>query len=292
MQLKPRRSALYMPGSNARAMEKAKTLAADAVILDLEDSVAPEAKAEARARVAEAVRAGGYGQREVVVRINALDTPWGAEDAKALAAAGPDGVLLPKVTSGKDIAQAAALLVVAPERTKLWLMIETPEVILRLAEIAAAAREPASRLAVLVMGTNDLVKDTRASLDANRTAALYWLSASITAARAGGLDILDGVYNDFRDASGFRSECVHGRMLGFDGKTLVHPDQIAPANEVFAPSQAEVAAARKLVTVFELPENRGKGAISVDGRMVERLHAEMARRVVAVADAIAARGAP
>lgn len=292
MQLKPRRSALYMPGSNARAMEKAKSLPADAVILDLEDSVAPEAKAEARARVVEAVRAGGYGQREVVVRINALDTPWGADDAKALAAAGPDGVLLPKVMSGKDIAQAAALLVVAPERTKLWLMIETPEAILRLAEIAAAAREPASRLAVLVMGTNDLIKDTRASLDSNRTAALHWLSASITAARAGGLDILDGVYNDLKNAAGFRAECVHGRMLGFDGKTLIHPDQIAPANEVFAPSEGEVAAARKLVGVFDLPENRGKGAINVDGRMVERLHADMARRVVAVADAIASRGAP
>lgn len=290
MDIKPRRSALYMPGSNARAMEKAKTLPADAIILDLEDSVAPEMKAEARGRVAEAVKAGGYGAREVVVRINALDTPWGADDVKALAAAGPDGVLLPKVSCAADVMQTANLLAAAPARTRLWLMIETPEVILRLGDVATAAKNPKSRLAVLVMGTNDLVKDTRASLDANRTAALYWLSASITAARAGGLDILDGVYNNLKDTAGFRRECEHGRMLGFDGKTVIHPDQIAPANEVFAPSAEDVAAARRLVSVFDLPENRGKGAINLDGRMVERLHAEMARRVVAVADAIATRG--
>jgi citrate lyase subunit beta/citryl-CoA lyase len=291
MQIVPRRSALYMPGSNARAMEKAKTLAADVLILDLEDSVAPDVKVEARDRVAGVVRAGGYGPREVVVRVNALDTPWGTDDMHVFAEAGPHGILLPKVRGAADIRDAASLLSLAPKHTRLWLMIETPKVILNLHEIAAAAPDLSNRLAVLVMGTNDLVKETRAIMDPGRTAALYWLSAAVTAARAGGLDIIDGVYNDLKDAAGFRSECSHGRMLGFDGKTLIHPDQIAPANEIFAPSEADVAAARKLVAVFDLPENRDRGAISLDGRMVERLHADIARRTVAVADAIAARGA-
>jgi citrate lyase subunit beta/citryl-CoA lyase len=289
MTIRPRRSVLYMPGSNARALEKAKSLPADALILDLEDAVAPEAKEMARAQVCAAVAASGYGAREVVIRINGLETPWGGADLEAAAAAGPDAVLVPKVGSGGDIARATESLAAAdaPERTRLWAMIETPLAILNIAEIAAAAGRPGARLACFVMGTNDLVKETRADLSKNRRPALYWLSAAIAAARAYGLDALDGVYNNFKDAEGFRRECVHGRALGFDGKTLIHPDQIAVANEVFAPPEAEVAWARRIIAAFDLAEHKGKGVITVEGRMVELMHAEMARRTVAIAEAIA-----
>ncbi len=285
MQIRPRRSVLYMPGSNARALEKAKSLPADALILDLEDAVAPEAKEAARAQVCAAVKAGGYGHRELVIRINALDTPWGKADMDGAAEAAPDAVLLPKPCTSADILRAVEALsrAGAPDQTRLWAMTETPLAILNLRDIASAS----PRLACLVMGTNDLVKETRADLSANRRPALYWLSATITAARAFGLDALDGVYNDFKDAEGFRRECVHGRRLGFDGKTLVHPDQIAVANEVFAPLEAEIAWAKKIIAAFEAPENKGKGVITVEGRMVELLHAEMARRTVAIAEAIA-----
>ena len=288
MQVRPRRSVLYMPGSNARALEKAKSIAADALILDLEDAVAPEAKEAARAQVCAAVKAGGYGHREVVMRINALDTPWGEADLAAAAHASPDAVLLPKPGKGADIARATEALVRAgaPDKTRLWAMIETPLAILNVAEIAAAAQVPRARLACFVLGTNDLVKETRADLSENRRPALYWLSAAITAARAYGLDVLDGVYNNFKDADGLRRECIHGRRLGFDGKTLIHPDQVAVANEVFAPPDAEVAFARKIIAAFALPESRGKGVLTVDGRMVELLHAEMAARTVAIAEAI------
>jgi citrate lyase subunit beta / citryl-CoA lyase len=291
MQIRPRRSVLYMPGSNARALEKAKSLPADALILELEDAVAPEAKEAARKQVCEAVKAGGYGHRELVVRINALDTPWGPADLAAAAAAAPDAVLLPKPTCGADIARATEALVEAgtSERTQLWAMVETPLAILNIADIAAETRRPGARLACLVMGTNDLVKETRADLSVNRRPALYWLSATVTAARAHALDVLDGVYNDFRDAEGFRRECVHGRRLGFDGKTLIHPDQVAIANEAFAPPESEVALARKIIAAFALPENKGKGVITVEGRMVELMHAEMARRTVAIAEAIRER---
>jgi citrate lyase subunit beta/citryl-CoA lyase len=294
MQIRPRRSVLYMPGSNARALEKAKTLAADALILDLEDAVAPDAKETARKQVCDAVKAGGYGQRELVIRINGLDTPWGAADLAAAAAAAPDAVLLPKPTAGAHIARASEALAKAgaPDKTGLWAMIETPLAILNLAEIAAASRQPGSRLACFVMGTNDLVKETRADLSANRRPALYWLSATVTAARAYGLEVLDGVYNNFKDADGFKRECVHGRALGFDGKTLIHPDQVAVANEVFAPPEAEVAFARKIIAAFALPESKGKGVITVEGRMVELLHAEIAQRTVAIADAIERMKAP
>jgi citrate lyase subunit beta/citryl-CoA lyase len=294
MQIRPRRSVLYMPGSNARALEKAKTLAADALILDLEDAVAPDAKETARKQVCDAVKAGGYGQRELVIRINGLDTPWGAADLAAAAAAAPDAVLLPKPSAGADIARASEALAKAgaPDKTRLWAMIETPLAILNLAEIAAASLQPGSRLACFVMGTNDLVKETRADLSANRRPALYWLSATVTAARAYGLEVLDGVYNNFKDADGFKRECVHGRALGFDGKTLIHPDQVAVANEVFAPPEAEVAFARKIIAAFALPESKGKGVITVEGRMVELLHAEIAQRTVAIADAIERMKAP
>jgi citrate lyase subunit beta/citryl-CoA lyase len=289
MQIRPRRSVLYMPGSNARALEKARSLPADALILDLEDAVAPDAKAAARDLACAAVQAGGYGHRELVMRVNALDTPWGAADIAAAASAAPDAVLVPKPGTAADILRAAEALsnAGAPDKTRLWAMVETPLAILNLKEIASAS----PRLACLVMGTNDLVKETRADLSANRRPALYWLSATVTAARAFGLDALDGVYNNFKDAAGFRAECVHGRRLGFDGKTLIHPDQVATANEVFAPPEADVAWARKVIAAFEAPENAGKGVITMEGRMVELLHAEMARRTVAIAEAIARAGA-
>jgi citrate lyase subunit beta/citryl-CoA lyase len=288
MQFRPRRSVLYMPGSNARALEKAKSIPADGLILDLEDAVAPQAKERARAQVCTAVKAGGYGHRELVIRINGLATPWGQADLEAAAAAAPDAVLLPKPATGDDIMRGSDALARAgaPDRTQLWAMIETPLAVLNLADIASASRRLGARLACFVLGTNDLVKETRADLSLNRRPALYWLSAAITAARAYGLDVLDGVYNNFKDAEGFQRECVHGRRLGFDGKTLIHPDQVAVANEVFAPAAAEVEFARKIIAAFARPENTGKGVITVEDRMVELLHAEMARRTVAIAEAI------
>lgn len=289
MAIRPRRSALYMPGSNARALEKAKTLAADVVIFDLEDAVAPEAKETAREQVMAAVKGGGYGRRELVIRINGLDTPWGAEDLAKAAAAAPDAILVPKVSTAAQLAAAGKSLAAAPKKMSVWAMIETPLAVLNLREIAAAARDPSTRLCCFVLGTNDLVKETRAELDENRTAALYWLSAAVTAARAYGIDVLDGVYNAFRDAEGFRRECIQGRQLGMDGKTLIHPDQIGPANEIFSPTAAEVEWSRKILAAFAEPQNQGKGVITVDGRMVELLHAETARRTVEIAEAIAAR---
>ncbi len=291
MTARPRRSVLYMPGANARALEKAKSLPADALILDLEDAVAPDAKAEARTRVTDAVKAGGYGPRELVIRVNGLDTPWGSDDLKAAVAAGPDAILIPKAASGHDIARASAAMrqAGAGDAMQLWAMIETPIAILKAGEIAGAAHHAGSRLAVLVLGLNDLVKETGAILDGERTSALYWLSAALTAARAHGLVILDGVYNNFRDMDGYARECRQGRELGFDGKTLIHPDQIALANEVFSPPTAEVEFARKIIAAFELAENKGKGVINLEGRMVELLHADIARKTVAIADAIASR---
>jgi citrate lyase subunit beta/citryl-CoA lyase len=291
MEIRPRRSVLYMPGSNDRALEKARSLPADALILDLEDAVAPDAKEAARAQVCAAVKAGGYGRREVVIRINALDTPWGKADMEAAAAAGPDAVLLPKPGSGADIARATEALASAgaSDKTRLWAMIETPLAILNVAEIAAASKRPGARLACFVMGTNDLVKETRADLSGDdHLPALYWRSAAVTAARAYREDVLDGVYNNFKDLEGLRHECGRGRALGFDGKTLIHPDQVAIANEVFAPPEAEVAFARKIIAAFDEPANKGKGVITVEGRMVELLHAEAAHRTVAIAEAIAA----
>ncbi len=289
MAIRPRRSALYMPGSNTRALEKAKTLAADVVIFDLEDAVSPEAKETAREQVMAAVSGGGYGSRELVVRINGLDTPWGAEDLASAAAAAPDAILVPKVSTAGQLAEIGAGLSQAPGKIRVWAMIETPLAILNLREIAATARDRSTRLACFVLGTNDLVKETRAELDPTRTAALYWLSAAVTAARAYGIDVLDGVYNAFKDVEGFRRECIQGRQLGMDGKTLIHPDQVEPANEIFSPTAAEVEWARKILSAFSEPQNQGKGAITVDGRMVELLHADMAKRTVEIAEAIAAR---
>nr|PZN88237.1 MAG: CoA ester lyase [Pseudomonadota bacterium] len=292
MAVRPRRSALYMPGSNARALEKAKTLAADVVIFDLEDAVAPDAKELAREQVMAAVAGGGYGDRELVIRINGLDTPWGEEDLAKAVAAAPNAILIPKVSTVSQLTEVGKRLSSAPEAIQVWAMIETPLAILNLREIAAAARDPSTRLSCFVLGTNDLAKETRADLVENRSAALYWLSATVTAARAYSIDVLDGVYNAFRDIEGFRRECLQGRQLGMDGKTLIHPDQIGPANEIFSPTAEEVEWARKILAAFSEPQNQGKGAINIDGRMVERLHAEMARRTVELAEAIATRERP
>ncbi len=287
--IRPRRSALYMPGSNARAVEKARTLPADTVIFDLEDAVAPDLKEVARESVCAAVRGGGYGSRELVIRINGLNTPWAEADLAAAAAAAPDAILIPKVSSPEDLLAVGARLQAlgASEQVRVWAMIETPLAILQAKDIAAVARNAATRLSCFVMGTNDLAKDTRARLDSGRAPMMPWLMTALAAARAYDLDILDGVYNDLSNEEGFRAECMEGRDCGFDGKTVIHPNQIAVANEIFAPSQQEVENARAVVALFDLPENAGKGAISHNGRMVERLHAEMAKRILTLAEAIA-----
>ncbi len=288
---RPRRSVLYMPGSNARALEKARTLAADAVILDLEDAVAPDAKETARAQVAAAVRAGGFGHREVVIRVNGPDTAWGDADLVAAAEAAPDAILVPKVESPAALRAIGGRLAAlgAPAAIRVWAMVETPRAILDIAAIAAAAADPGTRLACFVMGTNDLAKETGTRLVPGRAPMLPWLMAALCAARAHGLAILDGVWNALADKAGYRAECEQGRDCGFDGKTLIHPNQIGAANELFAPSGEEVERARAIVAAFALPENAGKGALSLDGRMVERLHADMAARTMALAEAIAGR---
>jgi len=291
MTIRPHRSVLYMPGSNARALEKAKTLPADAVILDLEDSVAPEAKEAARRQVAEAVKAGGFGRRECIVRVNGIDTPWHADDLAAAAHAAPDAILVPKISSSDALEMIGRRLLDmgTDHKTRVWAMIETPLAIFNILSIAAVARDSESRLAGFVMGTNDLAKDTRARLVPGRAPMLAWLSTCLAAARIHGIDILDGVYNDIGNTEGFVKECQQGVELGFDGKTLIHPNQIEPCNTAFSPSAEEVTQARKMIAAFDLPENKGKGVVSIDGRMVERLHADMARRTVAIAEAIAAR---
>jgi citrate lyase subunit beta/citryl-CoA lyase len=290
LDLRLRRSVLYMPGSNARALDKARTLPADALIFDLEDAVAPGQKEAARRSVAAALTAGGYGERELIVRVNLPDGPWGPEDIRAAAAAGADAVLIPKVSSSEDVERAAALMrATGAPNLRLWIMMETPLAILAAEPIARAAADPASRLDALVLGVNDLARETRARQTAGRGPMLGWLSTCVLAARAHGLDVLDGVFGDIGDAAGFRAECAQGRDMGMDGKTLIHPNQIAACNEIFAPDAAELAQARAIIAAFERPENAGKGAIALDGRMVERLHAEIAARTVALADAIARR---
>ena len=291
MTIRPRRSVLYMPGSNARALEKAKTLPADGVILDLEDSVAPDAKQAARAQVVDAVKAGGFGAREVFIRVNGVDTPWHADDLAAAAHAAPDAILVPKISNPEMLEMIGRRLLDmgTDHKTRVWAMIETPLAIFNILSIAAEAKDSESRLSGFVMGTNDLAKDTRARLVSGRAPMLGWLSTCIAAARIYGIDILDGVYNDIGNADGFAMECRQGVELVFDGKTLIHPSQIAPCNPIFSPSPEEVALARKMIAAFDLPENKSKGVVSIDGRMVERLHADMARRTVAIAEAIAER---
>jgi citrate lyase subunit beta/citryl-CoA lyase len=291
MTIRPRRSVLYMPGSNARALEKAKTLPADGVILDLEDSVAPDAKEAARQQVADVVKAGGFGKREVFIRINGVDTPWHADDLSAAADAAPDAILVPKVSNPETLELIGRRLLDmhSDRKIRIWAMIETPLAVFNILPIAAEAKDSESRLSGFVMGTNDLAKDTRARMVPGRTPMLAWLSTCVAAARIYGIDILDGVYNDIGNADGFLAECRQGVELGFDGKTLIHPNQIEPCNKAFSPSADDVALARKTITAFDLPENKGKGVVSIDGRMVERLHADMARRTVAIADTIAGR---
>jgi citrate lyase subunit beta/citryl-CoA lyase len=284
---RPRRSVLYMPGSNARALEKARGLPADALILDLEDAVAPDAKEGAREQVCAALRAGGYGHREIAVRINGLDTPWGEKDLAAAARAGPDAILVPKVESAAQLGEVERRLRAAggPDSIALWSMLETPRGVLAAAEIARAT----PRQAVWVMGTNDLAKDLHCLHTPLRLPLLAGLSLCLLAARAEGLVVLDGVYNDLEDAEGFRAACRQGLELGFDGKTLVHPSQVGPCNEVFSPDAAEIERSGRIIDAFEAARAEGKGVVVVDGRMVENLHVENARRVVALARAIAAR---
>jgi citrate lyase subunit beta/citryl-CoA lyase len=288
MTVRPRRSVLYMPASNSRALDKARELPADGLILDLEDAVAPEAKAQARDAVVKALNQG-FGDREVLVRINGLDTRWWVDDIDAAASARPDAVLVPKVSSPRQLQDLAARLVDmgTDPHVRVWAMMETPLAVLNVRDVAAAALDSETRLAGFVMGTNDLAKDTRARLVPGRAPMVPWLMNCIAAARAYGLDILDGVYNDLDNADGFAEECRQARDLGFDGKTLIHPRQIEPCNEAFSPTPEEVEAARKIIAAFDLPENENKAVIQIDGRMIERLHAEMARRTVAIADAIA-----
>jgi citrate lyase subunit beta/citryl-CoA lyase len=290
--VRPRRSVLYMPGSNARALEKGRGLPADGLILDLEDAVAPEAKEQARAQVVEAVKAGGFGAREVFVRINGIDTPWHADDLSAAAHAAPDAILVPKVSKVEQVEMVGQRLLdmKIDLKTRVWAMIETPAAIFNIMALAAEAHDSETRLAGFVMGTNDLAKETRARLVPGRQPMLAWLSTCVLAARGHGLDILDGVYNDLGNAEGFADECAQARDLGFDGKTLIHPNQIEACNAAFSPSADEIDHARMIIAVFDRPENRDKGVVQIDGRMVERMHADMARRTVAIAEAIEAKG--
>lgn len=291
MALRPRRSVLYIPGDNARALEKAKGLPADSIIMDLEDSVAPSNKEAARINAVEMLRAGGFGSREVVLRVNPMETPWGMADLHAAIAAAPDAILVPKVSQQGDIIGTAKVMKAADAapRTRVWAMIETPMGIINAREIAACAPDPENRLDCFVLGTNDLLKESRARSSDNRFAVVPWLSMTLVSARAYGLDVIDGVYNDFKDDRGFRAECEHGRTLGMDGKTLIHPSQVAPCNEVFSPTEDEIVWAEKIIKAFEQPENARKGVITVEGKMVERLHLVMAKRVAAIAKVINAR---
>ena len=286
--IKPRRSVLYMPGSNARALEKAKTLHADALILDLEDAVAPDMKHMAREQVCAGVKAGGYGSHEVIIRINAPDSEWGNQDLQAAIDAKPNAILIPKVSNPDTLHKIGAMLTThhADAQIKIWAMIETPLAMLNIHAIAACAHSTSTRLSCFVMGTNDLSKETGAGFGHQRLAMMPWLMQSLVAARAYGIDIIDGVYNTLDDEAGFKAECEQGKLCGFNGKTLIHPKQIDIANEVFAPSKHEIEQAQIIVDAFDLPENMSKGAISLGGRMVERLHADMAKRILMLANAI------
>jgi citrate lyase subunit beta/citryl-CoA lyase len=279
-----------MPGTNTKALAKAGSVAADMLVLDLEDAVAPEQKADARAAVADRLAVGDLGHREALVRCNGLDSAWGRDDLAAAVSAGADGVLLPKVTSAGDVFAIDSVLDELGARAALglWAMIEMPLALLNIREIAAAARD--TRLVGLVMGLNDLAKELRITPTADRHAFQSALSMTVLAARAFDLVALDAVFNDIGDEAGLRAECEQGRLLGFDGKTLIHPAQLPVANKVFRPGEDELEYARAVIAAFDLPENRGKGVIRVDGRMTELLHLEQARRLVAQAAAIAAAG--
>jgi citrate lyase subunit beta/citryl-CoA lyase len=284
--LRPRRSVLYMPAANERALEKAKTLPADAIIFDLEDAVAPDAKEAARPNAVAAAGSAEYGSRELTIRCNGLDTPWGADDLRAAATSGASAVVIPKVGSVAYVDEVSAILDAAgaPASLSIWAMIETPTAIF---DVRAIAAHP--RVSVLVMGTNDLARELRSSLGAaGRHPLVPHLATALAAAREAGKVILDGVYNDVKDLDGFRAECVQGMEMGFDGKTLIHPGQVDIANDVWAPTEAEVEHARKVIAAFDEGVAQGKGVVTVDGRMIENLHVANAQRTIAVADAIAA----
>lgn len=284
---RPRRSCLCMPGANARALEKAKGLNADALILDLEDAVVPDAKTEARQQVCDIVKQNGYGKREVVIRINGLDTEWGLDDLKAAVSANPDAILAPKVIDGGDIDRLndAMSRAGATDDMGLWVMIEMPKAILNIQEIAEAVGR--TRITTFVMGTNDLAKEYRAVATPDRAAFQHAFGQSIAAARAYGLLIIDGVFNDIKNVDGLETECQQGKVLGFDGKTLIHPSQLEAANRIFAPSQEDVAHSHEVIAAFADPDNAGQGVLKVNGKMTELLHLEEAKRLVGVAQAIA-----
>ena len=287
-ELRPRRSALYMPGANDKALEKAKGLPTDAIIFDTEDSVAPDMKAVARGKVSAAVQSGAYGHRELTIRVNALDTEWAVDDLRSAARAGPAGIVVPKVNSAADVATVEGIIEAAgvPDHTTLWAMLETPAAIENAVQIATSSE----RLAVLIMGTNDLAKELRASLTAGRAPLLWGLGRCVNAARYADKVILDGVYNDVKNPEGFLAECVQGAEMGFDGKTLIHPTQVEPCNEAFSPSADEIEYSRRVIEAFEEGLAQGKGVITVDGKMIENLHVDNARRSLSIADAIAALG--
>ena len=282
---RPRRSVLYMPAANERALEKAKDIQADALIFDLEDAVAPDSKEVAREQACAAAASSEYGNRELTIRCNGLDTPWGKDDVLAAAAAGPAAVVIPKVDGSSYLDEISELLNQggAPSSTQIWAMVETPIGILHVEEIARH-----ERMSVMVMGTNDMAKELRASITADRRALLPYLAMCLLSARAAGVAILDGVYNDIKDESGFKDVCVQGAEMGFDGKTLIHPNQVAPTNEIFSPSLDELDFHRRIIEEFEAAEKEGRGVLTVDGKMIENLHVDEARRALAVADAIAA----
>ncbi len=282
--VRPRRSVLYMPGANTRALEKARTLPADALIFDLEDAVAPDAKETARSNVVLAAESRAYGKREIAIRCNGLNTPWGEADIAAIAGSGADALVVPKVESAAQVTHVVSLLDTAgaPSTMQVWAMMETPRGILRAEEIAGAH----PRLGLFIMGTNDLVKDMRARHTPMRLPMVTALGIAMLAARAYGLTILDGVYNDIQNADGFRAVCQQGLEMGFDGKTLIHPSQVEPCNEVFAPSPAELEMAGRIVEAFRKAQAEGKGVVTVDGRMIENLHVEQAERALALAAAI------
>jgi len=275
----PLRSVLYMPASNARALEKAKNLPADGIIFDLEDAVAPDAKEAARANAVAAVQSGEYGHRVLTIRCNGLDTPWGAHDLRAAAAARPAAVVVPKVSGPDHLSEVAAIV----GDTPIWAMVETPAAVFAVRDIAAF-----DLVSVLVLGTNDLAKELRAALVPGRAPLLPHLATTLLAAREAGITVLDGVYNDVQDLAGFEAECVQGMQLGFDGKTLIHPSQVEVANRVWAPSEQEVAHAQRVIEAFDEAQRDGRGVVTVDGRMIENLHVANAERTLAVAAAITA----
>jgi citrate lyase subunit beta / citryl-CoA lyase len=290
--MRPRRSLLFMPGSNARALEKARNLAADCLILDLEDSVAPDAKSKAREQIAQAVQARGFGKREILIRTNSLDSSWWADDSAMAGAVEPDGILVPKISTVDDLHKIGVRLseLGAPPSVKVWAMIETARAVLDADKLAAVSRDPRTRLAGFAFGPNDIARETRIRMTPDRATMIPMITHCVLAAHAHGLEMLDGPYSDIGNLEGFRFECAQGRDLGFDGKTLIHPSHIEPCNAIYTPPADEVAEARKIIAAFEKPENAARGAIQLDGRMVERLHAEMARRTIAIADAVAAMG--